>query len=166
MPATIMPTFLVPAPVRPLPNPTPDVAYPEGPLLDFATMSFVTDTAGRLVIGSGYQVWVQWCAKAVYATRYAHRAYTAAYGLELGGPNPVHLGSDHALVRVVYERSLRETLLADPRTGTVTDFVYEEVADELHVTCTLTPRVPAAGPPFALETWLTRPDPTYHAVRR
>jgi Protein of unknown function (DUF2634) len=156
LPATILPTYVL-APIRPIPAAPAEIAYPEGPLLDFRTMDLLTDAGGRLIVGSGYQAWVQWCAKATQATRYAHRAYTGRYGLELGDPNIARLGSDAELVKLAYRRSLTETLLADPRTGGVTNFRFEEQGDRLYCTCTIAPATPAVGPPHDVSTWLTLP---------
>ncbi|MDG0874405.1 DUF2634 domain-containing protein [Paenibacillus thiaminolyticus] len=130
----LFPAFSMPSLVE---NENPnDVQYPASPLFDFATGDFVIDGAGRFVMADGHSAWAQWCQKAVLTERFACLAYSSDYGSEIR--NAIRQPT-RAAVRSELERTITETLLADPRTQMVTDFEYEFEGDSVTVSFTAVP---------------------------
>lgn len=108
--------------------------YAPGPLWDVEKGDFVLDGAYRTIYGPGYDSWVLWCTKTILTQRWAHLAYSAAYGVE---SEEAFAESDREAVESSFEVSITEALLADPlgRTVAVQDFDFSWVGDALSVTC-------------------------------
>lgn len=108
--------------------------YNYSPLWDFEKGDFVSNGAGQLLYGTGYEAWVFWCVKTMNTQRWAHLAYSDNAGIEskeaFGEP-------DRAAVQSAFERTITEALLADPmgRTLQVRSFVFSWENDSLRIEC-------------------------------
>ncbi|MNW34039.1 hypothetical protein D3C74_110060 [compost metagenome] len=130
----LFPTFEMPDIVE---NDSPNmVRYPESPLFDFQMGEFVSDGAGRYVMADGHTAWAQWCKKAVLTERFAFLAYSTDYGSEI---QAALRQPTRAAVQSELERTITETLLIDPRTQAVRDFVYRFEGDSVWVDLTVVP---------------------------
>jgi hypothetical protein len=108
--------------------------YKPGPLFDFEKGDFVVDSRGRIVIGDGYQMWVQWCEKIMRTERMAHMAYSRSIGVEA---DEAFREPDRESVESAFERTITEALLADPsgRTRSVREFEFDWQPDALAISC-------------------------------
>lgn len=108
--------------------------YMPAPMWDVEAGDFVTDGAGKLLYGSGYDTWVLWCTKSILTQRWAHDGYSANEGIEAiqAFQEPDRQARESAL-----ERTITEALLADPmgRTTQVRDFEFIWEADSLWISC-------------------------------
>ncbi|GEO26221.1 hypothetical protein AAC03nite_20060 [Alicyclobacillus acidoterrestris] len=130
----LFPTFTLPTVV--VNTSAPDPTYNGSFLFDFETGEFVTDGAGRVVIGDGYQAWVQWCVKSCLTERMAYLAYDSDIGVELEQKQPTR-----DLWQSQFELTVTEALTTDPRTQSVTGFSYTWNGDQVTASFTVTPVV-------------------------
>lgn len=72
----------------------------------------------------------QFCSKALQTVRYAWLIYSFYYGSEV----ETLVGQNPSFVRTEVPRMIREALIYDDRITNVTNFVIEEVTDEIRVT--------------------------------
>lgn len=94
--------------------------------------------AGRPVLLGPYESWVQWCIKAVKTDRFIHLAYSDEYGSEITDAVGIASRSD---AETFLENTIIDTLEADERTGSVSDFEFEWYGDRLGVTFTVEPTI-------------------------
>lgn len=132
--ADLFPVFDVPSEIADVTEEAESGKYYPGPLWDFETGDFIMDGAHRSIYGSGYDAWVLWCTKTIMTQRWAHLAYSSAYGVE---SEEAFAESDREAVEASFELSITEALLADPygRTTAVRDFEFSWVGDELSISC-------------------------------
>ena len=135
--ADLFPVFDVPATLADVTEETEEGGkYIPGPMWDFAKGDFIRDGANRTIYGPGYDSWVLWCTKTIMTQRWAHLAYSNAYGVE---SDEAFAEDDRDAVEASFELSITEALLADPygRTSSVQDFEFSWVGDELSISCTV-----------------------------
>lgn len=108
--------------------------YPPGPMWNVETGDFVTDGAGKVLYGSGYDAWVLWCTKTILTQRWAHLSYSPNEGIEA---DEAFKEPDRRAVESSFERTITEALLADPmgRTTQVRDFSFKWEGDNLWLDC-------------------------------
>ncbi len=96
---------------------------------------FVRDSSNRLVECDGYEAYAIWCYKMVQTKRDVHMAYMEEVsgndlGVDLDG---IEQEDDRETVESMLERGYREALMVNPRTESVSDFVFDWEGDS--VTC-------------------------------
>mgnify|MGYP001027881628 CR=1 FL=1 len=108
--------------------------YAPAPMWDVEAGDFVTDGAGKVLYGSGYDAWVLWCTKSVLTQRWAHLSYSPNEGIEA---EEAFKEPDRRAVESSFERTVTEALLADPmgRTTQVRDFSFRWEGDNLWMEC-------------------------------
>ncbi len=111
-----------------------EAQYLPAPIWDMETGDFVTDGAGKVLYGSGYDAWVLWCTKTIMTQRWAHDAYNENEGIEA---EEAFSEPDREAAESAFERTITEALLADPmgRTVQVMDFEFTWEADSLWIEC-------------------------------
>lgn len=153
-------------------------SYPPSWLFDFANGDYILDGGGQYIEADGYQAWVQRCVKALLTQRYAFPIYSRNYGT-----NFIKTTSypKRDLARSMIQREISESLLSDPGTGAVRNFVIDWVGDELTIKVDVIPRTPAgrvvqivmsqeiiSSPAPIIETSAPAPAPTitinYHVL--
>lgn len=132
----LFPTFDMPDIVVPEDASSP--SYGTSFLFDFSTGDFVRDGAGRVITAEPYQAWSQWCAKAAITERSAYLVYTNQFGTEVdeATKQPTRQAVESEL-----ERTITEALMVDPRTASVTQFVFTWSGEECDVSFVATPTV-------------------------
>lgn len=124
------------------------VQYGRSVAFDFEEGEFVLDGAGRVKETDGHTAWAHWCIKTVMTQRFAYLVYELDHGSELEEAlsQPTRAAREAELTRAI-----TEALMADTRTESVRDFVFEHAGDELQVSFTA---VPTIGTPVRLEVSL------------
>lgn len=103
---------------------------------DFKTGEFVTTLTGKVVEADELEAYIQWCYGALNTPRYRHVIYSRSHGQEFDDI----IGRD--LTREALEseiqRIVTETLMVNPRTGSVNNFRFRWETDALYYTCDVT----------------------------
>ena len=108
-----------------------DREYRPSPAWDLAAGDFIRDATGKVMMNDGLEAYRIWCVKAVQTARYGCRAYNEDIGSEMD--NAMKEADENA-VELAIERTVKETLLANPRTETVEDFSFSWDGDSVKVT--------------------------------
>jgi len=124
------------------------VQYGRSVAFDFEKGDFVLDGAGRVKETDGHTAWAYWCIKTVTTQRFAYLVYEPEHGTELeeAMSQPTRAAREAELARAI-----TEALMADIRTESVRDCVFDHAGDELLVSFTA---VPTIGTPVRLEVSL------------
>ncbi len=132
MPNNLFPVFDVPSELTD--ENKKQTQYAPAPMWDAETGDFVTDGAGKILYGNGYDAWVLWCAKTILTQRWAHDGYNSNAGIEA---EQAFKEPDREAAESAFERTITEALLADPmgRTVQVRDFEFTWEADSLLIEC-------------------------------
>lgn len=130
----LFPTFDIPDDVEDLEQP---VEYKRSYYFDFEAGDFVV-AAGKVETTDGYHAWVQRCVKAVLTERYRYLAYTDDYGSEI---EEMRSAASRDQAEDLAEETITDALLADPATGSVSDFAFEWNGAHVQVEFTIEPAI-------------------------
>lgn len=98
-------------------------SYKPAPLFDFDTGDFVRDAAGRIVMASGKEAYMEWCMKQCQTERYTRLAYSNKIGVEMVAAMKTSEDNPNA-VRSAIERTITEALMIHPATEYVRKFEF------------------------------------------
>ncbi|MDR9855981.1 DUF2634 domain-containing protein [Paenibacillus sp. VCA1] len=102
---------------------------------DFKAGEFVMSPTRKMATADEKEAWVLWCEKAVRTPRYRHLIYSRDYGSEL----EELIGSGgRSIQESEIRRMVSETLLADARTQSVDQFVFDWEGETCRFTCRIT----------------------------
>lgn len=122
----------------------PETDVPEGAVAvfgrswryDFEAGEFVMSPTRRVAVVDEKEAWVIWCEKAIRTPRYRHLIYSRDYGSEL--EELLGEGYDHFLQESEIERMVTDTLLADARTESVSQFLFTWEGEACRFSCRIT----------------------------
>lgn len=100
---------------------------------DFNAGEFVMTPTRKIAGAQGTEAWILWCQKAIRTPRYRHLIYSRDYGQEF--EELIGRGYSRAVQESEIQRIARETLMVDPRTASVEDFVFEWQGERCSFTC-------------------------------
>lgn len=103
---------------------------------DYEAGDFVLSPTGRVVRSDPTMAWIEWCKKALNTERYKYLAYTRNHGQEFD--DLIGTGLTRATLESEIERITTETLLTDPRTASVGNFVFNWEDDACFFSCSIT----------------------------
>ncbi len=111
-----------------------DRVYRQSYQWDFSTGDFERDGANRVAQCSGAEAYRAWCMKAVMTERGTCLAYPNTVGAEMAAAfqKPSQKAQESAI-----ERTIRETLMTNPRTESVRDFLFTWKSDSVLVAFTV-----------------------------
>ncbi len=111
-----------------------DRQYKPSYLWDFEKGDFVRDGANKILTCSGIEAYKTWCIKAVNTERKTCLAYTNEIGSEMVSAfrKPSRKTQESAI-----ERTIRETLMTNPRTEYVRNFSFTWSSDSVSVRFTV-----------------------------
>lgn len=107
-----------------------DREYLPSPAWDMEKGDFVRDAANKVIMDDGLEAYRTWCVKAVATERYNCAAYSDDIGAEM---EDAMKEQDGNAVELAIERTITETLLANPRTESVEDFEFTWKGDSVKV---------------------------------
>lgn len=99
-----------------------DITYKPSVAWDLEKGDFILDSKGAMKRNEGLEAYKVWCIKAVSTERYSCLAYDNDIGTEM--EDALREEDDNA-VELAIERTIEEALMANPRTESVGDFVFE-----------------------------------------
>ena len=102
-------------------------------VFDFDEGEFRTTPTGKVEEANETQAYYEWCQKALLTIRYRHVIYSSDYGSELD--KLFRSALSQAAIESEIARMVTETLMVDPRTGTVGDFVFTWLEDNVAFDC-------------------------------
>ena len=113
-----------------------DTTYRPSVAWDLSRGDFVRSGSNRVPMSEGKEAYKIWCVKAVATQRYSCLAYPDDIGSEL---EEARTEPDQGAVELAIARTIQDTLLVNPRTQSVENFVFEWDAsgDSVHVTFTV-----------------------------
>ena len=115
------------------PKPNRKVKFGRSWVFDFDEGEFRQTPSLKIEEADETQAYYEWCQKALLTMRYRHVIYSSDYGSEL------HKLFRSALSREAIEseiaRMVTETLIVDPRTGSVGGFVFTWLEDNVAFDC-------------------------------
>ena len=126
----LYPTFNLPTISKPLRTKEEDF-YKPAPLFDFEKGDFVLDGAGRLVMATGKEAYIQWCIKACITERYTKMAYSDKYGVEIAAAIKE---PDRQAVQSAIIKTITEALMVHPATEYVRQFQVRWDSEHVYVT--------------------------------
>lgn len=142
--ASLYPVFEAPAMMEK--KTTMAVVYGKSVRFNFSTFDFEMDGGHHMIETNGQDTWIQWCLKALITKRRVYAVYSNNYGSE--ADDSLKLPT-RAAVESEVRRDFTETLMVDPRTKSVQDFVFTwGNGDALGVSLMIYPTV---GDPSRLE---------------
>ena len=127
---SLYPTVNLPSISKPLKT-KEDEIYKPAPLFDFEKGDFVLDGAGRPVMATGKEAYIQWCMKTCITERYTRMAYSDNYGVEIASAVKQ---SDIQAVQSAIIKTITEALMVHPATEYVRNFQFRWDGDHLFVT--------------------------------
>ncbi len=98
-------------------------SYKSAPMFDFDTGDFVRDAAGRIVMTSGKEAFMEWCLKQCQTERFSRLAYSSKIGVEMRAAMK-ESEEDPKAVRSAIERTITEALMVHPSTEYVRKFEF------------------------------------------
>ena len=128
--ASIYPQINLPTLVAPTPESRVQKYYP-APYFDFEKGDFIFDGAGRPIIASGKEAFEQWCLKTCMTERNTRLAYSDKIGGEF---ERVMKETDPEAVKSSIIRTITETIMVNPATEWVKNFIFFSEGDSLWVT--------------------------------
>jgi hypothetical protein len=102
-------------------------------VFDFDEGEFRTTPTGKVEEADEVVAYYEWCQKALLTIRYRHVIYSSDYGSELD--TLFRSALSRAAIESEIARMVTETLMVDPRTGTVGDFVFTWLEDNVAFDC-------------------------------
>ena len=132
MAKTLFPVVSIPSLSKPKQD--NDVRYKRAPAWDLRAGDFVRDGAGKILTDTGRDAYVVWCVKTSQTERFAKLAYPSAIGAEL---ETAKQEKSPEAVELALERTIREALMANPRTEYVKDFTFQWDGDHIHAAFTV-----------------------------
>lgn len=111
-----------------------DSRYKRSYRWDYETGDFARDGAKRVPGCDGQEAYKTWCMKAVMTERWTCLAYTSEIGAEMTAAfrKPSRKAQESAI-----ERTIKETLMTNPRTEYVRDFSFSWESDSVGVSFTV-----------------------------
>ncbi|THF78021.1 DUF2634 domain-containing protein [Cohnella fermenti] len=110
-----------------------EIVFGRSPRFDYLAGDFVRTPTGRIAEADGTEAWLEWCAKALLTERYKYLVYSRGYGQEFDGLIGLNLSRE--AVQSEIARIATETLMADPRTAAVGNFVFEWEKERVAFSC-------------------------------
>ena len=104
--------------------------YKPAPLFDFEAGDFVLDGAGRPVMATGREAYIQWCMKVCVTERNTKMAYSDKIGTELIAATKE---SGRQAVQSAIIRTITEALMVHPATEYVRYFKFKWDGDHLRI---------------------------------
>lgn len=98
-----------------------DISYKPSVAWDLEKGDFVLDSSNAMKRSEGLEAYKVWCVKAVATERYSCLAYNDDLGAEM---EDAMKEEDDNAVELAIERTIEETLMANPRTESVSDFSF------------------------------------------
>lgn len=97
---------------------------------DFNKGDFARDGANQAMECSGQEAYRTWCIKAVETQRHTCPAYPGEIGSEMEAAfrKPTQKAQESSI-----ERTIKETLMVNPRTESVRDFIFTWDSDSVNV---------------------------------
>ncbi len=102
---------------------------------DFDLGEFAMTPTGKVASSEGTGAWLEWCKKAVQTERYRYLAYSRNYGQEYN--DLIGAGLSRPALESEIRRITNETLMADERTASVSDFIFKWENERCFFTCTI-----------------------------
>ena len=100
---------------------------------DFTVGEFIYSPTGKVVIANEYNAWLEWCQKAMLTSRYRHPIYSGEYGQEFD--ELIRRSLSRAANESEIVRDITECLLIDPRTASVSNFLFRWEGDTVIFSC-------------------------------
>ncbi len=122
---------VIDVPSFPKENARYDTKYRRTVKWDVEKGDFAQDGANRMIECSGEEGFMIWCYKIAMTERYACLAYPNEIGVELEAA----LKEDkHEIAESMIERTITDALKVNPRTESVSNFIFAWNADEMNCT--------------------------------
>lgn len=102
---------------------------------DFDEGEFVITPTNKIETADEIKAYYEWCQKALLTARYRYVIYSPDYGSEI--ETLFQTALDRAAIESEIARMVTETLIVDPRTGTVGGFVFTWLNDDVAFDCTV-----------------------------
>lgn len=131
----LFPSFDIPDDVADIE--TDDALYGTSWRWDWDKGSFLTG-AGQLAAAPGHIAWIEWCLKALRTPRGAYLIYSDDYGIDY---QAIKQARSREEAEAVMSDEVRDCLLVDPRTASVTEFEFEWRGDAVLVRFVAQPTV-------------------------
>lgn len=112
---------------------TRQVAFGRSWRFDFSRGEFMLTPTGKVAESDGADAFLEWCQKALMTARYRHLVYSSDYGQEYEDLIGRHLSREANESEI--RRITLETLMVDPRTASVDNFVFQWDGDQVFFTC-------------------------------
>lgn len=128
MAKSLFPTVEIPS--LSIPKQDNDMRYKRSLGWDLKSGDFIRDGSGKIVEDNGRDAYMVWCIKTSTTERYACEAYPHSIGTEL---ESARQESTEDAVELAAERTIREALMVNPRTESVSDFEFTWDGDALHI---------------------------------
>lgn len=106
-----------------------DKQYKRSVKWDIKKGDFVRDGAGRIMECEGREAFMIWCFKAAQTERYTCLAYSSEIGVEMETATANH---DERTVESMVQRTITDSLMVNPRTEFVRDFVFSWEGDKMY----------------------------------
>lgn len=103
---------------------------------DFEAGDFIMTPTRKVAAADEKEAWVQWCKKALLTPRYRHVIYSRNHGQEFD--DLIGRGYSKAVQESEIQRIVTETLMVDPRTASVRNFVFTWADDACSFSCSIT----------------------------
>lgn len=132
MAETLYPVFDIPA--LTIPEPDSDIRYRKSAAWDLKKGDFVRDPTGKVQESTGRDNYMVWCIKTSLTERYTCEAYPDNLGAEL---EEAKRQKTEAATELMLERTIRESIMTNPRTEYVRGFLFDWQGDQLNVTFTV-----------------------------
>ena len=113
-----------------------DVAYGSTVQFDFEKHEFILSPTGKQKEGTEEYAWGELCVKALCTERFNYLVYDSNYGEELD----TLLGTSrpHEVIESEIRRMVKECLMCDKRTASVSEFSFQWVEDGIIFSCRIT----------------------------
>jgi len=109
------------------------VKFGKGWRFDFEAGEFVLTPTGKVAPANELEAYMQWCEKALRTPRYRHMIYSRNYGSEFD--DLIGRGYPKAIVESEITRIVTETLMTDPRTGSIQNSSFSWGNDGVYFSC-------------------------------
>ncbi len=113
-----------------------DRDYKPSMMWDIEAGDFIRDGANKIVEEDGRKAYMAWCVKMSCTERFECLAYRGSIGDMLGAEmETATYDDDHATVESMMARTIRETLMVNPRTISVDNFAFSWDGDTVTGQC-------------------------------
>lgn len=137
---SLYPVFEIPTMATETTSRDAQMEFRPAPLFDYEKGDFVRDGANHVIMVDGREAYMNWAQK-VIMTQYGAALSYMTVGIDADGAMQA---PTHAATESILERSITETLLANPCTERVYDFSFEWNADSMMVHFIIQPMAWAA----------------------